>query len=102
MSENRNPLFIDEAACNGCGKCAEVCIMNVIEMRDRNDSLNGKVASVANPGECMFCEACVIGCRRIAIMLNPRAGSAIIQSINENMLRPKKSRFRKFLSPHRH
>lgn len=96
MSENRNPLLIDEAACNGCGKCAEVCIMNVIEMRERTDGIKGKVAVVAKPDECMFCEACVIGCRRIAIMLNPKAGSSMIKSINENMLQPKKKRFKFF------
>lgn len=94
MSENRNPLIIDEAACNGCGRCAEVCIMKVIEMRERSDGLKGKVAAVARPDDCMFCEACVIGCRRIAILLNPKAGSSVIRSINENMLRPKKSRFK--------
>ncbi len=94
MSETIYPLFIDEAACNGCGKCVDACMMNVLELKERTDGAKGKVVFMANPAECMFCEACVIGCRRIAIMLNPRAGSTMIKSINENMLQPKKKRFR--------
>lgn len=93
MSENRSPLIIDEKACSGCGKCADACMMKVIEMRDRTDGSKVKVAFVARPDDCMFCEACVINCRQIAIMLNPKAGSTMIKSINEKMLKPKKSRF---------
>ncbi|HOP30187.1 MAG TPA: 4Fe-4S dicluster domain-containing protein [Spirochaetota bacterium] len=93
MSENRSPLIIDEKACNGCGKCADACIMHVIEMRERCDNGKGRVAVVVNPDDCMFCEACVINCRQIAIMLNAKAGSSMIKSINEKMLKPKKSRF---------
>ena len=93
MTENRSPLLIDEKACNGCGKCADACMMNVIEMRERDNGSKSKVAYVIRPDDCMFCEACVINCRQIAIMLNAKAGSAMIKSINENMLQPKKKKF---------
>ncbi|HOP64303.1 MAG TPA: 4Fe-4S dicluster domain-containing protein [Spirochaetota bacterium] len=94
MSEDIMPLIIDEKACNGCGRCVDVCMMNVLELRERSDGTKGRVAAIVRPEECMFCEACVIGCRSTAILLNPRAGSAMIKSINENMLRPKKKWFR--------
>ncbi len=94
MSEQISPLFIDESACNGCGKCVNACMMNVIELRERTDGVKGKVVTVVRPEDCMFCEACVIGCRRIAILLNPMAGSSMIRSINEEIIQPEKKKFK--------
>jgi len=90
MDKKQSPLIIDESACNGCGRCVEACFMNVLEMVKRNDGSKVKVAAVKRPDECVFCEACVTGCRRIALFINPRAGSCGLKALPGDLLYPLK------------
>lgn len=94
MNENDNPLIIDEKLCNGCGRCVFVCSMGVLDMRNKKNSDILKEAFVAKPEYCMYCEACVIDCKRGAISLNPQVGSLNIGKISDLILDKKKSRFR--------
>lgn len=55
---------INQEKCIGCGKCAKVCLADVI----RFDSAKRK-AYVKYPGECMVCLWCVYECSAKAIIL---------------------------------
>ncbi len=79
MKKSDTPVIIDNQACNGCGRCVDVCSVNVLEMATTDEGLK---ARVARPDDCLFCEACVIDCRQVAIMLNPESKSARIKSIS--------------------
>ena len=75
--------MVEEDLCDGCGRCVHVCMMNVIEMQE---TANGIKAVIINPDNCMFCEACVIDCKRIAIRLTPVAMNKNIKNISEKVL----------------
>jgi NAD-dependent dihydropyrimidine dehydrogenase PreA subunit/flavodoxin len=49
--------------CNGCGKCAEICPMGIIQLE------NSKAAS-AHELDCTLCRLCVMNCRQRAITLH--------------------------------
>ncbi len=51
---------IDNAKCEGCEECVEVCPVDVFEMKD------GKSVAV-NAEECLGCESCVEVCDQEAI-----------------------------------
>lgn len=46
---------IDEKICDVCGECVDVCPADVFEM-------NGDQPVVANPADCIGCEACIAVC----------------------------------------
>lgn len=56
-----NPI-VDEAKCQGCEECVDVCPVNVFEMQD------GKSVAV-NAEECLGCESCVEVCEPGAITI---------------------------------
>jgi len=93
MTKNKNyiPVTIDENLCNGCGRCVFVCSMGVIEMQDKPDNINTKIAVVSKPEHCMYCEACVIDCKKGAIFLNPLSGSLNMEKISDLILAKKKN-----------
>lgn len=94
MNDNMTPIIIDEQICNGCGRCTFVCAMGVIELRDRPGSDKEKTAFASKPEFCMYCEACVIDCKRGAISLNPLYGSLNIDKISDLILKKKKNRLK--------
>ncbi|MBW2455217.1 MAG: ferredoxin [Deltaproteobacteria bacterium] len=54
------PAQVNAALCDGCGRCAEVCCVEAIELID------GKAA--IGP-DCILCMACAAVCRQEAITL---------------------------------
>jgi NAD-dependent dihydropyrimidine dehydrogenase PreA subunit len=53
---------IDRSICDGCGRCAETCPIELIIIED------GK-ANLSDPDSCMECGYCVTECPNQAIML---------------------------------
>ncbi len=52
------PVVYDDSVCIGCGRCAEVCQVDVLV-----PSLEkGKHPLVMFPGECYYCGSCVMEC----------------------------------------
>jgi len=49
--------------CNGCGKCAAVCPMGIIQVKD-------KKAMCSSEPDCTLCRLCVISCKQRAISLH--------------------------------
>ncbi|MEM2870109.1 MAG: DUF169 domain-containing protein [Thermoplasmata archaeon] len=58
-------IDIDLDACTGCGRCAELCPANVLEMKE-------KKAVVANGATCTLCGICADQCPKSAIRLERR------------------------------
>jgi ferredoxin len=69
---------IDEAGCTGCGKCAQECAANAIEMVPVQDA-NGKIKKrpVLDEAFCLGCGICSMHCRPGAIMLEKRGQRVI-------------------------
>ncbi len=63
---------IDVEKCLGCGRCYKVCGRDVLELVEKpfegedeyGDDMGNKVMSVANPGNCIGCEACANICTK--------------------------------------
>jgi NAD-dependent dihydropyrimidine dehydrogenase PreA subunit len=62
-------LVLDQALCNGCGRCEEVCPHAVYSVVNRK-------AVVANRGNCMQCGACRMNCPAGAIAVSTGVGCA--------------------------
>lgn len=62
-------LVLDQARCNGCGRCVEVCPHGVFEMV-------AKVAKVTSRDTCMECGACRMNCSEDAIQVSSGVGCA--------------------------
>lgn len=56
------PPLINSALCVACGKCVEICPLDVIKLK--NDSI-----VVMYPDECWHCRACVMDCPKGAIAM---------------------------------
>jgi NAD-dependent dihydropyrimidine dehydrogenase PreA subunit len=71
-------LVLDQALCNGCGRCQEVCPHAVFSVIDRK-------AVVAHRGSCMECGACRMNCPLGAIQVSSGVGcvAAIISSMRQ-------------------
>ncbi|MGA2326144.1 MAG: 4Fe-4S binding protein [Bryobacteraceae bacterium] len=66
---NGHSLVLDQALCNGCGRCEEVCPQAVF-------SVVGRKAVIANRGNCMECGACRMNCPLGAIQVSSGVGCA--------------------------
>jgi adenylylsulfate reductase subunit B len=55
--EYRCGVKIDYKLCNACGKCYEVCPMDIFDFDNETRSL-----VVRYPEECWYCGACIIDC----------------------------------------
>jgi ferredoxin len=49
--------------CNGCGKCAEVCPLGIIQLENKKALSNMEL-------DCTLCRLCVVNCRQRAITLH--------------------------------
>lgn len=52
------PLVFDPEKCIGCGRCAEVCQVDVLVPSEKK----GEHPVIAWPGECYYCGSCVMEC----------------------------------------
>ena len=52
------PLLFDAEKCIGCGRCAEVCQVDVLVRPEKK----GEHPVIAWPGECYYCGSCVMEC----------------------------------------
>ncbi len=66
---NGHSLVLDQALCNGCGRCEEVCPHAVFAVVER------KAAIVARD-RCMECGACRMNCVTDAIQVESGVGCA--------------------------
>ena len=62
-------LVLDQAICNGCGRCQDVCPHAVLTVANRK-------AMVAHRGNCMQCGACRMNCPVGAIEVSTGVGCA--------------------------
>ncbi|MBE3586340.1 MAG: ferredoxin family protein [Thermoanaerobacter sp.] len=69
---------IDEARCNGCGLCVEICPMDVFRLKmsldifsdkERNTPKREVKAYVAYPEDCMTCFTCELKCPTKAVQV---------------------------------
>ncbi len=64
---------VDEAACNGCGKCVIVCPVEAMALVSANDGRDPKARKAAVDAEtCLGCAVCVRTCTRAALTLESR------------------------------
>jgi NAD-dependent dihydropyrimidine dehydrogenase PreA subunit len=63
-------LVLDEARCNGCGRCVEVCPHAVFTISRRK-------AVIASRDTCMECGACRTNCAPGAIQVAAGVGCAV-------------------------
>jgi len=64
-----NTLQYDPALCIGCEVCVDVCPHAVFGM-------NGRVARLIHPDDCMECGACQLNCPADAIVVESGVGCA--------------------------
>ena len=69
---------IDEAACNGCGRCVEACPVDAMALVSANDPVHRrrKVAKL-DENLCLGCGVCVPGCERKGLRLAQRKDRVI-------------------------
>jgi NAD-dependent dihydropyrimidine dehydrogenase PreA subunit len=67
-------LAYDQAKCNGCGRCAEVCPHGVFVLDERPAART--VARLADRDLCIECGACQANCRTGAIRVKSGVGCA--------------------------
>ncbi len=67
--KNVATLQLDQAACTGCGRCAEVCPHQVF-MIDKD------LATIRELDACMECGACAMNCPAAAITVDAGVGCA--------------------------
>ncbi len=67
--KNVATLKLDQAACNGCGRCTEVCPHQVFELAEKR-------ARIADLDACMECGACATNCSAAAITVDAGVGCA--------------------------
>ena len=56
------PPVVDSELCIVCGKCVEICPLDVMKMKDDR-------IVVMYPDECWHCRACVMDCPKEAIRM---------------------------------
>ncbi len=62
-------IELDEAKCNGCRMCMNVCPHPVFEVSER-------IVRLRRPDECIECGACVLNCAEGALRVRPGVGCA--------------------------
>ena len=69
---------VEAEACNGCGKCAEVCPVEAMGLVSSGDPHHSKRKKARlNESICLGCGVCVRACSRRALRLRPRARRVI-------------------------
>lgn len=69
---------IDDAACNGCGKCVTACPVEAMTLVAANDPKHPKLKKARlNEEICLGCGVCVRSCTRNGIRMKPRAQRVI-------------------------
>ena len=63
---------IDASKCNGCGKCADYCPVDVIRMNTETG-----VAEIKYQEDCVVCYNCEFDCPTDAIYVSPRRGRLV-------------------------
>ena len=58
------PPVINVETCIACGKCADICCMDVF-----GPTPQGEIPKVSYPEECWHCYSCVFDCPRKAVSL---------------------------------
>jgi len=66
VSCSSRPLSFDISLCTGCGRCAEVCQVDILIPSEEK----GAPPEVYYPGECYYCGSCVMACATGAIKLH--------------------------------
>nr|MDJ0929388.1 4Fe-4S binding protein [Gammaproteobacteria bacterium] len=56
------PALVDLENCNGCGRCADDCPFDAIEMGPRTDGASYDTEAVVNPTNCVSCGICAGAC----------------------------------------
>ena len=73
---------IETSACNGCGRCVQVCPVEALSLVSANDPHRPKrTKAVLNEEICLGCGLCVRACRDDALKLAPR-GQRVITPLN--------------------
>lgn len=67
--QNVATLALDREACNGCGRCLEVCPHQVLRLAEGR-------AGIADFDACMECGACALNCPASAIRVDAGVGCA--------------------------
>jgi ferredoxin len=78
-----NTLTYQPELCNGCGLCVDICPHAVFEM-------DGRLARLVRPQDCMECGACQLNCIKGAIAVESGVGcaSAMIQAALKGQKEP--------------
>lgn len=83
---------VDQALCNGCGKCVKRCQMDAIAIEDKKARLD--------PGKCIGCGLCVTDCPTGAVALVKKEKETVppgtTEALYETIMQNKKSVFGKY------
>jgi len=65
-------MEVDLSKCKGCGKCAEACPMDAIDIAEERKGERKRRWAVHNARLCMGCGVCLSTCKSGAITMKPR------------------------------
>ncbi len=80
---------VDEAVCNGCGKCVNACPVEAMTLVSANDPHHPKLRKASlNPDLCLGCGVCVKTCSRAGLRLEERGERVItpVTSVHRTVL----------------
>ncbi len=64
--------YFDKEKCNGCGKCAERCPVDAIEIVEEVPGDKKSKQATLQEDRCLGCGVCIDGCRQDAVWLSQR------------------------------